>query len=122
MVIDSCFSGGITRSPNLYLTAKTFFVTSTPARGISNDSYFEKGLNSKNIVSLLASRENEQSTESVKLQEGVFTYYIIQGEKYGYNNLTDLYNYIEKNVYQYTEKEQHPIYEGDLNGKTLFPK
>ena len=74
------------------------------------------------IALLMSSKSEELSLEDHGLRQGVFTYYILQGMKGKADNnadklvtITELYNYVYKNVREYTAGMQSPVLTGDYD-------
>ena len=100
---DACFSGGLTGK----------FA-----------SYSRNGLE---ILLFLASRDNETSTETAFMPNGVFTTYLLRGLRGNADNNKDgkvtakeLFNYVSKGVIYKTNKEQHPVMWGKFDDNMIL--
>lgn len=79
------------------------------------------------LAVIMSSASEEISLEANKLQQGVFSYYFIQGMKGAANkeeengtkdnviDVEELYKFIEKNVRNFTYGFQHPLIYGDYD-------
>ncbi len=72
---------------------------------------------------ILSSKPEETSLESLKVRQGVFSYYLLKGLKgeadYNFDGivmLQELYKYLSENVSSYTNYRQTPVLKGDYDG------
>ncbi len=103
-IADACFSGGI-KSSNSY-----------------------KGLNQSKLelIIFMSCKANETSIEYPKVQQGVFSYFLIQGLK-GYADfnkdkhitIKELYTYVNFKVTEKTQKRQTPIVFGKFDENVI---
>jgi uncharacterized caspase-like protein len=85
------------------------------------DNYYSAwGNSSGGMVLMMSSKAEETSIEYRGLRQGVFSYYLIKGMKGEANTnydkivtITELYDYVKKNVQTYTSYKQTPV----INGK-----
>jgi hypothetical protein len=108
-IADACYSGGL--NPEMF----KFGLKS------STDIYYEALKSSIGGTALmLSSRNTEKSQERPELEQGAFSYYYIEGlkgyadeNKNGIVSISELYEYVRKNVKSKTNGKQNPV----LNGK-----
>lgn len=74
------------------------------------------------VALLMSSKSEELSLEDHGLRQGVFTYYVLQGLKGKADNnadklvtISELYNYVYKNVREYTAGMQSPVITGNYD-------
>ena len=110
VIADACHSGGI----------------GSDFRGISTpDLYTEFGESMKKYSGkaiLTASRARELSQELAEFEQGVFTYYLIEGlngkadnDNDGIVTLSEIYDYVYENVKEVTGGIQHPDLKGNYD-------
>jgi len=119
-VMDACYSGAARSKGVLLEGMKSVGLT---------DTYLEQLSASEGRVVLAASRANEISLESKKLQQGVFTFYLCKAlEGYADNNkdgitsLAECYEYVSGQVPRAARRTggtQHPVLSGEFSG--TFP-
>lgn len=104
---DACHSGSLDKS--------------NKDMGAVIDNYYSAwGNSSGGMVLMMSSKAEETSIEYRGLRQGVFSYYLIKGMKGEANTnydkivtITELYDYVKKNVQTYTSYKQTPV----INGK-----
>lgn len=110
-IADACHSGSLLQ-----------------ARGSSPQTiatYYDQLAKSKGGTALiLSSKSKETSLESSGLRQGVFSHFLIRGmegegdlNRNGVVEVQELYNYISKNVTEYTGKRQSPIIKGTYDAR-----
>jgi uncharacterized caspase-like protein len=74
------------------------------------------------VALMMSSKSEELSLEDHGLRQGVFTYYVLQGLKGKADNnadklvtISELYNYVYKNVREYTAGMQSPVITGNYD-------
>ncbi len=104
-IVDACHSGGMEES---------WYI------GMVSDLLL--GYQNTGIAMFLACGANEVSKERSDIQQGFFTYFMVQGlgGKADFNNnlqitLQELYSYVYHNVRANTGNEQNPMIVGDYN-------
>ena len=104
---DACHSGSLDKS--------------NKDMGAVIDNYYNAWKTSSGgMVLMMSSKAEETSIEYRGLRQGVFSYYLIKGLKGEANSnydkivtITELYDYVKKNVQDYTGYKQTPV----INGK-----
>lgn len=102
-------------------------------KGSNNSSYqnkfdvFEK--KKDEIAILVSSRSNEKSIESTRLRQGTFSHFLIKGLKGESDRnrdniitITELYNYVHRQVKSYTNNLQTPSLYGNFSPEMLVSK
>ena len=87
------------------------------------DNYYQAfNQSSGGLVIMLSSMEDEVSIETGGLRQGIFSYNLIQGMKGNadYNkdkivSVTELFDYVQKNVKEFTNNRQNPVISGDYD-------
>lgn len=84
--------------------------------GTMRKMYDIEHLKGGNVMFLLSARSNEQSIEDLKMKNGIFPAYLIQGLKGAADKNKDhaitareLYDFVSKKVIAKTGKRQHPV-------------
>ncbi len=102
--IDACYSGSL--SDANYFTKKQV----------------EKYSESKNFAFLLSSKAEEQALGYRNLNQGIFSYFLLEGLNGNANlnsdnciNITELFNYVEYKVKNYTANNQNPLLIGNFD-------
>lgn len=115
-IADACYSGNLSYN----LTGKGIEGNNTVIRSLY--SAFENS--SGGIALLLSSSAREASWEDSGLQEGVFTYYLVEGmggaADYDHDhivNLSELYHYVYYKVRWHTGKHQTPVLAGNFDNE-----
>ncbi|MFA7708297.1 MAG: caspase family protein, partial [Candidatus Pacearchaeota archaeon] len=116
--IDTCFSGAM-NSKSYGPSYKAIKVIKTVSGEISGEG----------SVVFTASKEDEKSIEDLKLENGVFTSFLLeelQGKRDGEKlSITDVVTPITEKVIAYTNKEHHfkqtPTFTGNLKGLLYLP-
>ena len=104
---DACYSGGLT------------------------GKFASSSHNGLEILLFLASRDNETSTETAFMANGVFTTYLLRGlrgkaDGKGYGNedgkvtAKELFNYVSKGVIYKTNQKQHPVMWGKFDDNMIL--
>ena len=117
LFIDSCYSGGATKS------AKG---TSIPGQKAIPENEVFNDFNFEDRLLFAASSENQPSWESPDLKQGVFTHFLLQGLKGkadinndGQVTSDELYNYLKPNVSTYVDEhftsKQTPLMKGAIS-------
>ncbi len=103
-IIDACYSGNLAN------------IIETTEKNIANYK------TEKNMVFLLSSKEKEQALGYRNLNQGIFSYFLLEGLSGNANqnsdnviNITELYNYVNYNVKNYTNNRQNPILIGNFD-------
>ncbi len=116
-IVDSCYSGAS--------GGRT--VSLTGVRANISDAFLDRIAGGKGRIILTASGPNEVSSESEKLQHGVFTYFLLEGlrgkadtDKDGVITVDEVYGYVSKRVPQATGQEQHPVKKGSVEGRLIL--
>ena len=111
IIADACHSGS---SAN-----KGFKSPATSA----TDNYYQAFDGSKGgLVMMLSSMGDEVSIETGGLRQGIFSYNLIQGLKGKADansnkiiSVTELFDYVETNVKEFTNNKQNPVIDGDYD-------
>lgn len=106
---DACHSGSLDRS--------------NKDMGAVIDNYYNAWSSSSGgMVLMMSSKAEETSIEYRGLRQGVFSYYLIKGLKGDANTnrdkivtVTELYDYVKKNVQTYTSYKQTPVINGNYD-------
>jgi len=115
-IADTCFSGSSGGRTVIALEADDRI------RAIEiQENFIERLIQKKGRLILCASRSNQLSIESDKLQHGVFTYFLLRGlrgeahdvDKDGLISTDEIMIYLEKNVASFTNNKQNPIKKGE---------
>lgn len=76
---------------------------------------------------IMSSKAEETSLESSGLRQGVFSHYLIRGAKgeadvdaNGYVTILELFEFVQRNVSDYTGMKQNPVIEGDFDPGMIF--
>jgi uncharacterized caspase-like protein len=109
IIADACYAGSFTNKG---------------AKGDYNlDAFYNAFENTKGgTLLLLSSKEQETSSESKILRQGVFSYYLIKGLSGSANRNNDqiitveeLFEYVFANVVSFTHRNQNPIIMGNYD-------
>lgn len=102
IILDSCFSGGATKSTKGMSPAG---LKAAPYNNVFND------FDVQNKVLLAASEENQPSLESEKLHQGVFTHYLLKAlkgkadlDQDGEIAVNEVYDYVKPRVKEFAAK------------------
>jgi len=103
-IIDACYSGNLAN----IITSTERNITSCNAQ--------------KNMVFLLSSKEKEQALGYRNLNQGIFSYFLLNGLNGNANqnddniiSITELFDYVNYNVKNYTNSKQNPILIGNFD-------
>lgn len=114
---DSCYSGAS--------GGRTIGITGLRAN--ISEAFLDRIASGKGRVIMTASGANEVSAEKDDLQQGVFTYYLVQGlrgkadaDKDGLITVDELYRYVSDQVPLATGQEQHPVKKGTVKGRLIL--
>lgn len=109
-IADACYSGGL-------LAAKG----RTPSQ-LTQDLYDRLAQAAPGTALIMSSKSNETSLEAKGLRQGVFSHYLIRGLKGEadqnrdrYVDISELFQFVSKNVQNYTGSKQSPMIEGDYD-------
>ncbi len=113
-IADACHSGSMKYGEGLAAKGPT---------SVSLKRFYQAFEDTDGGVALLMSSQSEElSLEDHGLRQGVFTYYILQGMRGKADNnadklvtISELYNYVYKNVREYTAGMQSPVLTGDYD-------
>lgn len=83
VILDTCFSGGFARGAELQARSITLS-DSAAKRSTVPESIGTRDLNKEGYVTLTSCDEYEYALESSELENGVFTYYLVEGLVPGY--------------------------------------
>lgn len=124
-IADSCHAGTSSKAVRSFTTqANTKSAGNALEDSIGEDLMETEGVNvkgssGKKIVSLEASKPNQNAIEDEELKQGVFTHFLMQGmkgeaDKDGNGKISpeEVYDYSEQKVIQYTNSQQEPICSG----------
>lgn len=109
-IADACHSGSLfaARSASELAVLETYYTT--------------LGQSEAGTALLMSSKSDETSLESSGLRQGVFSHYLIRGLKGEADantnsivSISELYNFINKGVREYTGNRQTPIIKGDYD-------
>jgi uncharacterized protein (TIGR02145 family) len=106
-IADACYSGNLKKKKDAN----------------NSDEYYDSFDNVKGGFALfMSSSEVEVSIEPDGKRQGVFSYYLIKGLKGSANingdskvTIKELYNYVKKEVSEYTAEGQNPVLNGDYD-------
>lgn len=124
MFLDSCYSGGATKS------AKS---TSIPGQKAVPENTLFNDFSSDNRLLFAASKEGQPSWESPELNQGVFTHFLLKGLRGGADKnddgkivATELYRYLRPHVSSYVEEHftsnQVPLMKGGITAPLAAEK
>jgi len=109
-IADACHSGSL------------FAARSTSELSVLETYYKTLGQSEAGTALLMSSKSDETSLESSGLRQGVFSHYLIRGLKgeadkntNGIVSISELYNFINHGVKDYTGNRQSPIIKGDYD-------
>ena len=125
-IADSCHSGTSSKA------VRTFYANSNTksaavdelSDSIGNDfsrrtSANAKGSGEQQVISLEASKPNQDAIEDPELEQGVFTHFLLQGLKGGADededgkiSVEDLFSFSHEKVTNYTDNRQEPLCNG----------
>ena len=107
---DACHSGGM------------YAMKGKPETGSYKNEFDIFSENKEEIAILVSSRSNEKSVESTRLRQGTFSHFLIKGLKGESDRnrdniitVTELYNYVHRQVKSYTGNLQTPSLYGNFN-------
>lgn len=116
-IADSCYSGAS--------GGRTIGITGIRAN--ISEAYLDRITKGKGRVIMTASGANEVSEENDKLQNGVFTYFLVEGlkgkadaDKDGLITVDEVYRYVSEHVPKATGQEQHPVMKGTVEGRLIL--
>ena len=116
-IADSCYSGAS--------GGRTIGIDGI--RASLSDTFFDRLTSGKGRVIISASGANEVSAESEELQQGVFTYYLLEGlkgkadiDKDNLVTLDEAYRFVSEHVPRVTGQEQHPVKKGTVEGRFVL--
>jgi hypothetical protein len=111
IIADACHSGSLVNKGAKSLATDAM------------DNYYQAfNQSTGGLVIMLSSMGDEVSTETAGLRQGIFSYNLIQGMKGNadYNkdkivSVVELFDYVQKNVKEYTNNRQNPVISGDYD-------
>ncbi len=116
-IADSCYSGAS--------GGRTIGIEGIRAN--LSDSFFDRVTSGKGRLIISASGANEVSSESDIFQQGVFTYYFLQGlrgaadiDKDTLVTVDEAFRYVSYHVPEATDQEQHPLRKGTVTGNFII--
>lgn len=115
IILDTCYSGGFLKTLEMNIKAKP------DVASVTLEDSFDKDLNKAGYIVLTACDDDELSAEYASLQNGVFTYYLVEGMGSGFPADSDVdgrvsgeeaFHYANPRVTTFNP-DQHPqIYDG----------
>lgn len=115
VILDSCFSGGMAKGISGRTVKFLSIKEQVSAKGFKSSGSMSKALSEGGYLVLMASDEDESSWEASDLENGVFSYYMIEGltsyaDANGDNILTseEVFSYASPKVKSYTSGVQNP--------------
>lgn len=116
-IADSCYSGAS--------GGRTIEVSGI--RATISEAFLDRIAGGKGRVIMTASGANEVSAEYDQLQQGVFTYYLVDGlkgkadlDRDGAVTVDEVYQYVSEAVPRATNQEQHPVKKGTAEGQLIL--
>jgi len=110
IIADACHSGSIAQQP---------VTQNTGSRSVFYEAFDSS---KEGFVMILSSMSEEVSWETSGLRQGVFSFYLLRGLKgeSDSNNdrivtVTELYDFVQKNVVKFTDGDQNPILFGNYD-------
>lgn len=128
VILDTCYSGAFLKKPSPDLIVRTYLKKGQKVTRPLAGTGFYKKLNKAGYVVLAACDNNEYSQESSELQNGVFTYYLVEGfnSPYGADINSDQeisaeesYYYANPKVIAFTMSQHPQLYDGYPGELTL---
>lgn len=116
-VADSCYSGAS--------GGRTIGIDGIRAN--LSDAFLDRVTGGKGRVVISASGANEVSSESDRLKQGIFTYYLLEGlkgaadtDKDNVVTVDEAFQFVSDHVPNATNQEQHPIRKGTVTGNFVL--
>jgi hypothetical protein len=115
LLADACMAGS--------MRAKLY----APPNSLTTNTNSTPPDTSSNVVVLLSSRPNQPSQETSRLQQGIFTYFLVQGangaadragNRNGIVTIEELYKYLRQHIGAMTQNRQTPVVFGRFS-KTM---
>ena len=128
VILDTCYSGAFLKKPSPDLIVRTYLKKGQKLTIPLAGTGFYKKLNKAGYVVLVACDNNKYSQESPVLQNGVFTYYLVEGfnSPYGADINSDQeisaeesYYYANPKVTAFTMSQHPQLYDGYPEELTL---
>jgi len=133
-IADSCHSGTSSKAVRTFSTpSNTKSVAGNPlddsvGSDFSRDvSARTKGGSAQQVVSLEASKPNQDAMEDPELEQGVFTHFLVKGlkgsadkDEDGKIGVEELFSFSHDRVMEYTENRQEPMCDGCKEVKLYF--
>jgi hypothetical protein len=111
-IADACHSGSL------------FAMRDASAKNALATYYETLGQAQSGTALIMSSKSEETSLESSGLRQGVFSHFLIRGlkgeadtDENNVVNVQELFNFINKNVQDYTGRRQSPVIQGDYDPK-----
>ena len=128
VILDTCYSGGFVKKPSPDLTIRTYLKKGQKiTRPLAGTGFYRK-LSKAGYVVLTACDDNEYSQESSTLQNGVFTYYLVEGlnSPYGADinsnrvvSAEETYQYADPKVTAFIPSQHPQLYDGYTGELTI---
>jgi len=121
VILDTCDGGAFLKKPSPDLTIRTYLKKGQKVTRPLAGTGFYKKLSKAGYVVLTACDKNEYSQESSKLQNGVFTYYLVKGlnSPYGADinsnrviSAEETYYYTNPRVTAFNPSQHPQLYDG----------
>ncbi len=110
VIADACHSGSL------------FAMRDASAKNALTSYYESLAQAQSGTALIMSSKSEETSLESSGLRQGVFSHFLIRGlkgeadtDENNIVNVKELYDYINKNVQDYTGRRQSPVIQGDYD-------
>jgi len=128
VILDTCYSGAFIKKSYPDLIVRTYLKKGQKVTRPLAGTGFYKKLNKAGYVVLAACDNNEYSQESSELQNGVFTYYLVEGFNLPYGadinsdqeiSAEESYYYANPKVIAFTMSQHPQLYDGYPGELTL---
>jgi uncharacterized caspase-like protein len=125
-IFDTCNSGGMVKGSRISAIYGASKDSPAVEAFIRNDGFSEdllKDARSSKYVMLMASDDDESAVDSSRLQNGVFTYYLVEGltsasantDSDRYISIEEAFSYAQAASTRYDSRMHPQIYDGDPN-------
>jgi hypothetical protein len=92
-----------------------------------SDAFLDRVAGGRGKIIITASAANEVSVEKDELQQGVFTYYLLEGlrgaadfDRDGLITVDEIYRHVSERVPRATGQEQNPVLKGSVEGSLVL--
>jgi len=128
VILDTCYSGGFVKKPSPDLIIRTYFKKGQKiTRPLAGTGFYKK-LSKAGYVVLTACDDDEYSWEDPILENGVFTYFLVEGLNSPYEadinsnrvvSAEESYHYVNPKVIAFTMIQHPQLYDGYTGELTI---